>query len=89
MPEKLSVSPLAIVTAGLANEVEDADQQPAVITSPTAKGTASGLNLTQPNIAGSSKKDAAVFPKAPARYRLSVALLTDSPVLQIDREDAY
>ncbi|SVA07287.1 uncharacterized protein METZ01_LOCUS60141 [marine metagenome] len=50
IPEKVLVKPLAIVTAGLAKEVEDVNQYPAVMNKPTAYGTASGRVLRQPNM---------------------------------------
>ena len=36
MPEKVSVNPRAMATAGLAKDVDDVNQYPAVINSPTA-----------------------------------------------------
>ena len=36
MPENVSVKALAMVTAGLANDVDDVNQYPDVINSPTA-----------------------------------------------------
>src|ERR1700722_833771 len=53
MPENVSETARASVTAGLANDVDDVNQYAAVIYAPTAKGTAVGLRRTQPQITAS------------------------------------
>ncbi len=50
MPLKVLVNDRAIVTAGFANDVEAVNQYAAVIYNPTAYGTASARNFTQPRI---------------------------------------
>ena len=50
IPVKVSLNPLANVTAGFAKEVEDVNQYPAEIYNPTAGAMASVLNFLTPRI---------------------------------------
>ena len=50
IPVKVSLNPLANVTAGFAKEVEDENQYPAEIYNPTAGATTRVLNFLTPRI---------------------------------------
>jgi len=56
MPAKVSLSDRAMVTAGLANDVEAVNQNPAIMYAPTAKGTMAERNRVQPQITVSRPK---------------------------------
>ena len=56
MPVNVSVSDRATVTAGLANDVDDVNQYPAVMYAPTANGTAEGRRREHPRITASKPK---------------------------------
>ena len=50
MPPNISLSDLAIVTAGFAKDVEDVNQYAAVIYAPTANGTTDDREGEEPQI---------------------------------------
>ena len=52
----VSVTERATVTAGLANEVDEVNQYPAVMYAPTANGSAAGRHLEHPWITARSPK---------------------------------
>lgn len=56
MPANVSLSDLAIVTAGLANDVDAVNQYAAVMYAPTAKGTTFERPREHPQIAESRPK---------------------------------